>query len=196
MSAGEHPILAELAQAYASLPARGSALRGLIVHYPRPDLPGKCAAIVTTFHDLPDFTIAEDLEEFGRYTNELAAGHPKPGMLFEVRQVWQMEGAEPRLIEATIELSDNLRTLAPRRLAPDFFRDSMVQKISVDAMRGGHFEYAGGGDRRCVTWCDRSAGIGPAKPWSAAYRVRPKREFSKPLNPAIVTALKEFVSRF
>jgi len=189
-------IATELAEIYAALPARQSVLRANVTHYPRSDLPGKCFGIVTAFHDLPDFTIAEDLESFGKYLNALRRGREMPGSIFEVRQVWQMAGDEPRLIEATVEFSDRFASLARRRFAPGFFADKDVQKISADQMRGGHFEHAGGGVRRGIMWCDRSMGVGEPRPWSAAYRVSPKREFSGALDPELVTALKRFVSRF
>ncbi len=194
--AGGNAIAAELAGIYAALPARQSVLRANVTHYPRNDLPGKCFGVVTAFHDLPDFTIAEDLESFTKHLDGLRSGREMPGSIFEVRQVWQMAGDEPRLIEATVEFSDRFASLAPRRLAPGFFPDKDVQKISADQMRGGHFEHAGGGVRRGIIWCDRSMGLGKPRPWSAAYRVSPKREFSDALSPELVAALKRFVSRF
>ena len=95
--ASGNAIATDLAGIYDALPARQSVLRANVTHYPRSDLPGKCFGVVTAFHDLPDFTIAEDLESFTKHLDGLRRGREMPGSLFEVRQVWQMAGDEPRL---------------------------------------------------------------------------------------------------
>ena len=189
-------VAAELASAFARLRGRPESLRALVTHYPRDDLAGSCVAIVTAFHDLPDHTVAEDEAAFAEFVSALRRGVPTPGMLFEVRQVWQLAGSQPRLIEATVELTDAFNTFTPRHVLDGTFPDEAVQAITADVMRGGHFEYAGGGARRGIIWCDRSMGLGEPRPWSAAYRLRPKREFGDPLDPELVRALKQFVRRF
>lgn len=171
-------------------------MRALVTHYPRKDLAGTCVAIVVVIHDLPDETVREDQEAFQKFTSKLEHGRGMPGRLFEVRQVWQLAGQQPRLIEATVELTDQFVSLSQRHIVDGFFPDATVHKISADVTRGGHFEYAGGGTRRGIIWCDRSMGIGEPRPWSAAYRVRPLREFRTGLAPDLVKALKRFVIRF
>ena len=190
------PIVAVLATALARLRGRETSLRALVTHYPREDLAGRCVAIVTAFHDLPDSTVAEDEAAFVEFVSALRRGIPASGTLFEVRQVWQLAGAQPRLIEATVDLTDAFNTFTPRYLPEGTFPDEAVHAITADVTRGGHFEYAGGGTRRGIIWCDRSMGLGEPRPWSAVYRLRPEREFGDALDPELIEALKRFVSRF
>ncbi len=188
-------VAAELASAFAQLRGRPESLRALVTHYAREDLAGRCVAIVTAFHDLPDNTVTEDEAAFAEFVSALQRGIPTPGMLLEVRQVWQLAGSQPRLIEATVELTDAFDTFTPRHVFEGTFPDEAVQAITADITRGGHFEYAGGGARRGIIWCDRSMGLGEPRPWSAAYRLRPAREFGEALDPEFVEALKQFVRR-
>ncbi len=193
----EHdPIAAELAQVFRALPAQSEQMRGVVSHYPRRDLPGKCVAITTVFHTLPDEHIMEDMPGVQRLLLRLGDGRATAGMLFEVRQVWQTEGDEPRLIEATVEVTDRFRSRAMRDIHTGLFRNGAVNRITIDMTRAGHLSKYGGGTRRGLIWCDRSFGIGQPRPYSAAYRIRPHSEVRLDLDPQAVTALREFVTRF
>ena len=116
-------------------------------------------------------------------------------MILEVRQTWQFAGGTPRMIEASIELTDDFDSIRPRGFPRRFFEPE-VARIVVDESRAGHFEGFGGGHRRGWVWVDRAAGLGSARGWSAAYTVRPTPERDRGLDDELVEALKEFVGRF
>jgi hypothetical protein len=185
-----------LRRAFRKLDEMGAAAKGFVAHVPRPDLPGKCFGIVAAFHDLPDPFLAADQNAYEDFQARLYDRAETPGMLFEVRQVWQTAGGKPRLIEATVEVTSRFREFRLREIPRGFFPDSRVEQVTCDPLRGGHFEFYGGGMRCGFIWCDRSLGIGEAQPWSAAYRVFPNRDVRTDLPGELVTALQEFVTRF
>ena len=193
---GDGDVAHELADAFADLHRRAPSLKAFVSYYPRRDLPGRCVAIQTVFHDLPDPMIENDGEAAEQFARDLHDHFFAPGMLFEVRQVWQLEGDRPRLIEATVELTDEFERLMERNVPKSMFGDADVERITCDIARGGHFRPFGGGARRGLLWVDRSFGIGQARPWSAAYRLRPTREFDTDLAPELIEALREFATRF
>jgi hypothetical protein len=199
-AATNHPACREhfeaLRRAFDGLPDRYAGLRGFVAHVPRPDLPGKCFGVVATFHDLPDPFLVEDVGASNEFLACLYDKAETKGLLFEVRQVWQTAGGEPRLIEATLEVTSRLREFRLRNIPSGFFGDDHVEQVTCDPLRGGHFESYGGGTRCGFIWCDRSFGIGAAQPWSAAYRVFPNREVRTDLPGELVAALQEFVTRF
>jgi hypothetical protein len=165
-------------------------------HYPRRDLPGRCIGIQVSFHDLADPMVEDDGPAAEEFAQSLRERFQAPGMLFEIRQVWQLDGAEPRLIEATLELTDKFDRLMKRNPVLGYLGDPDVEKITFDKARGSHFAAHGGGHRRGLLWVDKSFGVGAPDPWSASYCMRPARAPESPLPPAVVKALKEFVSRF
>ena len=171
-------------------------MKAFVSYYPRKDLPGKCVGIQVVFHDLPDPMVADDVAAAEQFARDLCEHFRAPGMLFEVRQTWQLDGPRPRLIEATVELTDDFDQIAHRDVPRGFFEDPAVERITCDRTRGGHFSPFGGGARRGMIWVDRSVGLGEPRPWSASYRMRPMGEFEIELDPDVIDALREFASRF
>ena len=165
-------------------------------HYPRAELPGRCIGIVVTLHDLPDPMVEDDVIAAEQFARSLHENFEADGMLLEVRQIWQLDGDRPRLIEATIELTDQFDRIMSRVPPSGYFGDPGIERITFDKTRGGHFGPFGGGARRGLLWVDRSCGIGEPDSWSATYRMRPARTPESPLPPAVVKALKDFVTRF
>ena len=186
----------ELAEAFEGLGDRLERLQLVVTHYPRPDLPGRCFALVVAFHDLPDPHIVQDRARYRRFLMRDGREPPMSGVLFEVRQVWQTAGGAPRLIEATVEVTDRLTAAGGRNFGSSMFSNARVSEITCDITRGGHFGQYGRGTRRGLIWCDRSQGIGPPEPWSAAYRVSPRRELVVGLADSVTQALRAFASRF
>lgn len=189
-------VHAELARAYSNLRVRLPRLHAIVSHYPRPDLPGKCFALVTAFYDVPDPHIVQHQPSYQGFLMRDRRGRPLHGAILEVRQVWQTEDGEPRLIEATVEVTDGLTAPGDRALTSNLFRNARVSDLTCDKTRGGHFAVYGHGDRRGWIWCDLSFGVGATQPWSAAYRVSPRRKLETNLPRAMTEALREFAIRF
>ena len=168
----------------------------LAAHYARVDLPGRCIGIQVVFHNVPDPMVADDAVAAEEFARSLRDTFGAPGMMFEIRQIWQLDGAQPRLIEAMVELTDDFDRLMQRQPPLGYFGDRAVDRITLDKARGGHFAAFGGGQRRGLLWVDRSLGIGTPDPWSSDYRLRPARVPDSPLPPEVVQALREFVKRF
>ena len=190
----DEPIADELARAFAELAV--ASPRAMIAHYPRPELPGKCFALVVAFHTMPDPNVVEEQMKFERYMLELRDLGRADGLIFEIRQVWQTEGGEPRLIEATVDYTNRFFSVRQRHLGGSYFGDEQCGLITCDSTRGGHFAMYGGGHRRGLLWCDRSFGLGEPDPYSIAYRVEPGREIRVGLSPELIAVLREFVTRF
>jgi hypothetical protein len=195
-----HPACDEhflaLRRSYRALQDRGSSLKAFVSHYPRPDLPGRCFAVVAALHDLPDPFLVADESAFDDFLAFLYDKQETVGTLFEVRQVWQTAGGEPRLIEATVEVTTRFRVFREREVPARLFGDERAARITCDFLRGQHFDKYGGGTRCGLIWCDRSFGIGRLDPWSSAYRVWPNESLDRGLPTDLVAALQEFVTRF
>ena len=180
----------------ATIRERTGEFKVVAMHFPRPDLPGRCVGVQVIFHDVPDPMVEDDAAAADEFARALHERFHAPGMLLEIRQIWQLEGSEPRLIEATMELTDQFDRLMRRDPPRGYFGLQAVEKITFDQARGGHFAAFGGGQRRGLLWVDRACGIGEPDPWSAAYEMRPARTPDAPLPPHVVEALQEFVKRF
>ena len=193
---GDGAVARDLKRAFEEMRADAPNLKMFVAHYPQADLPGRCVGVLVVIHDLPDPMVRNDLgaaEEFARALHERFAA---PGRLLEIRQVWQLAGERPRMIEATIELTDQFDRLMHRKPPIGYFGDDDVERITFDRARGAHFSPFGGGARRGLLWTDRSCGLGESDPYSAAYRMRPARTPDAPLSPAVAEALREFIRRF
>ncbi|MEM8882516.1 MAG: hypothetical protein AAGD14_00435 [Planctomycetota bacterium] len=171
-------------------------MRMLVAHYPRPDLPGRCVAVVTAIHTLPEPHIEEDQDLLRHYYRGMRKRRPYAGMLFEVRQVWQTEGGTPRLIEATIDLSEGFVAPARYRGFVALLGDARALRITEDITRSGHFHMYGADRRGGLLWCDRSYGLGEPEPFMAEYEIGRKRRIERSLPPALVAQLKNYVTRF
>ncbi len=160
----------------AEVPKLTGEVYGWIAHYPRPRLPGRCMAVMAAFHNLRDPHLVEDI------------GRPLPksgGLLVVVRQVWQTEGPEPRMIEASIEWTTEFGTSAPREV-----EDPLVEKLTFDHARMGQDRMWPGSQRAGMLWADRSFGVGPAKPYFARYDAHGWVEGDEP------SGFRAFVRRF
>jgi hypothetical protein len=175
-ASGEGSLLAQAAEcldetwrtirSIARGPVGVPALRALVRHYPRTDLPGRCVAIETTW-----YTTRDPLLEGG----SLPPPGPIRGVHFTIGRLYQLERGEPRIVAARIEAWTDLEALDARaRLdAPDVAwaerLDPMIRAILQDPYARAHFAYLGGGRRVGAVWLDRSLGLAHETPWSACF---------------------------
>ena len=133
-------------------------------------------AVMAAFHNLRDPHL---VEEYDRPFPESG------GLLVVVRQVWQTDGAKPRMIEASIEWTTAFGTSVPREVA-----DPLVEELTLDHARMGQDRLWPGTRRAGMLWADRSFGVGPAKPYFARYDMDGWVEGDEP------EGLRAFVRRF
>ena len=137
-------------------------------------------AIMTAFHNLPDPHMVE----------ERGTDFPKQGALMVVvRQVWQLNVENPRLIEASVEWTTEFDTgQAVVRLG--LIEDFTAAELTLDLARSGQDCNWPGTRRKGLFFCDQSLGQGEPKPYYATY-TETEWTASEPID-----GLVEFVSRF
>jgi hypothetical protein len=153
----------------ASGPVSQSPLRILVLHYPREALPGRCVSLMVTIYNLPDTFLDQSwFREHHPAPNELA---PVRGLLFRLRKTYQLDGAQPRLIEAWAEVQTQCQLGFPP-LEPQVADPIAAESLGdawTDPEFFGHFYPFAGGQRYGLAWIDQSAGIGPARSMGRAF---------------------------
>ena len=186
-------------QAMARGPLGRPRLRVMANHYPRPELPGRCVALVVNFYTVPDAFVVEDEPLLGEFAEAIRRNERPEGLIVQIAKTWQLQGDRARLIETVVDVTRDFRAEAPRWADWSFLGDSRAERMTNDAQRGGHFMPYGGGDRLGVGWWDRSFGLGGAEPMSVAFRftVLGPAPVSKaePLPEEAATRLRAFVER-
>ncbi len=166
----------------------GRPVRVLIKHYPRTKVPGRCVTIHVTFYSVPDPRFDEGAP---------ASDGRVEGVLFDVRQTWQLQGAEPVLIEASVEVTTDVRAAGHRRGFASIAKPDGAPEWGADPAMGAHFYGYGAGRRYGTVWFDRAAGIGETDAWAKVYRLGDGADVAiADLTPAQADALRRFVERF
>lgn len=202
-AAGAEPLTAEvvsaleeqwrLLRAVAEGPVGTPPLRIIVRHHPRGEIPGHCVGIQVTVSTIPDPFFDQDL--FGPLARNARSGPAVGGVLFDLRKSYQLAGGTPRLIEASLQIQSPVRIGMQMTMLGMHLPDEKARGIVSDPASVAHFSMLGGGERRGIVWCDRSAGMGPEDAWSGAYLLRRDRQgetdqarFSG-LTPALVMRL-------
>ena len=183
--------------ATTSKPVGTPLLRILTKHYPRIDLPGRCFTIQVTF-----FTVRDPYFD-DRMTPELLErikGKVIDGLMFEVRKTYQTKNARRHLIEAEVEVSEEVVGYFGRKGFAQLSGLKSVAGFAHDTFFGAHFQPYGGGQRRGLVWFDRSFGLGKADVWTAAFRAIRSSEAAQEvktaeLPPKVAAALLSLVER-
>lgn len=171
------------------------ALRVLVKHYPREDLPGRCVAIETTW-----YTTRDALLEGG----EPPAPGPIRGAHFTLARLYQLQRGGPRMVAARMEAWTGIEAVdaCGRAEASDNQwaerAESMVRAVASDPYARAHFGYLGGGRRVGAVWLDRSLGLANEAPWSACFDVDARggtARVEEGLPAPVVQSLVTLVSR-
>jgi hypothetical protein len=158
-------------------------VRVLYKLYPQPDLPGRCVSLHMTVYTVPDQHLDQSWfrEEMRRHYMQRGDRDKMDvrGVLVEIRRTHQLEGGPPRLVEACVEVHDQVSAGARRQtLGTLLGQDS--HELLQDPEQVAHFMIYGGGVRRGLVWIDRSVGQGELDPWARAYRVSQESIREKP----------------
>lgn len=151
-------------------------MKSLVKHYPHPRAGKDFIVLHATFFTVPDTHF-----EQGRLATMRGEAGSVPGVMLETRATYRTDVTPPRLVEAVVEVSEELRE-AGRRIATTTLlrREQIPAGLRDDPQWGGHFFEYGGGVRRGLYWCDRNMGQGTANPWSIAYMLDGRRSTSLP----------------
>ena len=144
---GQPDLLAEHWQevvALARRPADETHFHVFVMHYPRPELPGRCVTLHVTFSNVRDPAF---------HAKRPAA--PRRGLLFSIRKTYRLDGDAPRLIEAAIEAHDARpgRALVP---AGHLLHDTLGD-VARDDEAMAHYADLGGGRRTGYAWTEKAA---------------------------------------
>ena len=146
--------------------ARGAAetppLRVIVKHYPRPALPGRCFTIEVGFYDFDD-----PLFE-GKQARRLP---DSPGHLLEWRKTYQTQGGNVRLVEASLEMQQDVAYGPLRWHIGELLRERPELAPLRDEDAGQHLRDMGAGERRGLLWFDLACGLGPTQPYACAYKI-------------------------
>lgn len=161
----------------AAAPKPAERLKSLVKHYPHPRAGKDFIVLHATFFTVPDAHF-----ERARLTALRGDRGVVPGVMLETRATYRTNVNPPRLVEAVVEVSEEVRE-AGRRIATTTLlrREQIPAGLRDDPQWGGHFFEYGGGIRRGLYWCDQSMGKGAVKPWSTAYALDGRRSTSLPL---------------
>ncbi len=161
----------ESIRAMAQAPPADPPLRIVTNVYARKGDPGHCVTIRATFNTAPD----------PLFDREAARAPALAGVLYMFWKTYQLAGDEPKLIEAGIEVTTDIKTFGWRRDFATIAKPAdLPQSWTRDELAGGHFYGFGGGRRYGIVWLDRGAGTKAASPWSAAYTIEQLQESNKP----------------
>lgn len=161
----------EAIRSVARGPLSGQPLRVVLNHYSRKRDPGHCVTVRATFATAPD----------PLFDRKAAQALELPGALYMFWKTYQLDRGEPKLIEAGIEVTTDVRTFGWRRdVAAIAEPEDLPQTWTRDEMAGAHFYGFGGGRRYGVTWIDRGAGTKASDPWGAVYRMEHLAESDAP----------------
>ncbi len=137
-------------------------LRVVATLYPRERDPGHCVTVRATFATVPD----------PLFEKEAARAPEVQGVLYMLWKTYQLAGDEPKLIEAGVEVTTDIKTFGWRSdIATVAKPKDLPQTWTRDKLAGGHFYGFGGGTRLGMTWIDRSAGKRAVDPWAAVYTI-------------------------
>lgn len=161
-------VFAEL-DAAASGEAKRPVVRVLFKHYPR-DLPGgRGVTLHATVYSVPDLFFDAKLVEATNALRPGATARTVEGALLDVRKTWLLGKAGPRLVEASIETTTDVRNFPRGPRLGELLGDASVEHLARDEVSMAHFEMYGG-DRAGLAWFDR-AREGPADPVAIAYTI-------------------------
>lgn len=151
-------------------------LKAIVKHYPHPLAGRNYTVLHATF-----FTVPDGHFEMDRLAALRASDGSVPGVMLEARATYRTTAGKARLVEAVLEVSEELREDGRRIGTPELLgRREIPRLLRADPQWAGHFFEYGGGIRRGVYWCDRSLGTGAASPWSIAYRVDARQSTALP----------------
>jgi hypothetical protein len=184
-------------------PVTTPPIRVMYKHYPRPRLPGDCVTLHATVYTVPDQHFDQQWfrEEMRKHH---ASGGGRGGMairgvLIDLRRTYQLEGGPPKLVEASLEVHDNVSLV--RRAPFGQLLGEEPHEMLRDREAESHFLMLGGGTRRGLVWIDRSVGLRELDPWARAYRISVVSMREKPnveteeISRTVVKDLIELVQR-
>jgi len=173
-------------------------VRVLFKHYPR-DLPGgRAVTLHATIYSVPDLFFDAKLVEATNAVRQGDEPRPVPGALLDVRKTWLLGKAGPRLVEASIEATTEVRNFPRGPRLGALLEDASVRHLAQDEVSMAHFEmYAG--DRAGLAWFDRAC-EGPPDPLAIAYAIPFSGDGKatlerEPLDAALVKRVLEICAR-
>ena len=176
-------------------------VRVFFKQYPRErsELPGERAVTLhATIYSVPDLYFDRASLTIAHAPDAMASGRLVPGVMVDIRKTWRFTSRGPRLIEATVEASRDVRHATRGARLGDVAGDASVAKIASDSGSIQHFELYHG-ERWGFAWFDRAA-EGDPDVWAKAYHIpysadRPAPAETESLPPATVEALLALVAK-
>ncbi|MGQ0614294.1 MAG: hypothetical protein ACT4PV_11205 [Planctomycetaceae bacterium] len=188
-------------EAGATRELAGPPVRVFFKHYPRePSEMGGARAITlhATLYSVPDLFLDMGSTAISHDLAELARAPAVPGLILDIRKTWRITPQGPRLIEASIEVTEDVHNALRGPGLCQLLQDPSVSAVAADAGAIMHFELYHG-ERWGMLWIDRAV-TGPVDGWARAYHIpydadRTSSLETEPLPAPVVARLLELVGR-
>jgi len=187
--------------ASATQQGKGPPVRVFFKHYPRElsELDGaRAVTLHATLYSVPDLYFDISTAAIGHDPVDVERAAGVQGLLLDIRKTWRITPHGPRLIEASIEVTEEVRNALRGPGLCQLLEEPSISAVATDSGAIMHFELYHG-ERWGLLWVDR-AQDGPVDGWASAYHIpydpagKPNLE-TEPLPARVVAHLLELASR-